>query len=124
MHKLVSNQPWAKSKWVIDQSECAIFFVMLSLFHFTLRVGEGGGGGRGNPRKIWVGNVGHVFQNRTLIFLDLEMWFTLPFLRPDLKQVMGSEYQYACTQPYHSSSGSQYGQLFHPRLGSSALHSH
>ena len=44
MHELVSNQPWAKSKWVIDQSECVIFFVMLSLFHFTLGVGEGGGG--------------------------------------------------------------------------------
>ena len=52
MHYLVSNQPWAKCKYVISQSECAIFFCHVN---YLVLVYLGSGGGRGIPRKIWVG---------------------------------------------------------------------
>ena len=53
MHYLVSNQPWAKCKYVISQSECAIFFCHVN---YLVLVYLGSGGGRGIPRKIWVGS--------------------------------------------------------------------
>ena len=52
MHYLVSNQPWANYKYVIGQLECGFVFCHVNyLVLFYL----GSGGGRGIPRKIWVG---------------------------------------------------------------------
>ena len=56
MYQLVSNQPWTKSKCVIDQSECTIIFCYVNYFvSFYLGSGEGG-----YPQKNLGGIVGHV----------------------------------------------------------------
>ena len=58
--------------------------MLITLFYFTLGVGEVG---VSVEKSGW--DVRHVRYNRTLIFLNYEMCFSLLCLRPDLKGVIG-----------------------------------